>query len=61
MVVSLLIRRHQQVAAARIRNVRVAKVSTGPDRAQLRRSQQQNFKTHHTQFGQVTGLLLLTA
>ena len=44
MVVSLLIRRHQQVAAARIRNVRVAKVSTGPDRAQLRRSQQQTSK-----------------
>ena len=34
MLVSLLIRRHQQVAAARIRNVRVAKVSTGPDVAQ---------------------------
>ena len=61
MVVSLLIRRHQQVAAARIRNVRVAKVSTGPDVAQTPQIAATNFKTHHTQFGQVTGLLLLTA
>jgi hypothetical protein len=49
------------VAAARIRNVRVAKVSTGPDVAQTPQIAATNFKTHHTQFGQVTGLLLLTA